>query len=486
MAELLRNGRSVLVGPGHRVRRRRLARPDHRDVAAGARVAQGHHDGRAGDPGDHLGAPHRAVVRIRMEGSRLDGGSDGDPTRGGERRSGRRGDPTRPGPDVEGLWSAAAATRARPGAALRHGLRVHRGAVRDHRGLERRPAVRVVRVHQGRRVAHPILVRREQLRRLRGMGRALRRLHRRLGSARAGPDPKARVPLADHGREALRNSKEVHVAVLKVENLSKVFPAANKGSEPTSALERIDLELGGHVFVSLVGPSGCGKSTFLNILSGVEEPSSGRITVTGDDGSPARFGNVFQDPRLLPWRTIMQNILYVHDDRGAETRRRALEYLDMVGLAQTADMYRAQLSGGMQQRAGIARAFSVDPDLLLMDEPFSHLDAITARSLRDQLQDIWSRTRKTVLFVTHDVTEAVLLSEKIIVMTHGGRIHAEFTIDLPHPRKASDPEVAALQAEILGEFEKIQARAGDGGDGNAAGRSDESRGTVADPLAQGS
>ena len=276
------------------------------------------------------------------------------------------------------------------------------------------------------------------------------------------------------------------MAVLKVEKLTKVFPAARKGSEPTSALERIDLELGGHVFVSLVGPSGCGKSTFLNILSGVEEPSSGRITVTGDDGSPARFGYVFQDPRLLPWRTIMQNILYVHDDHGAETRRRALEYLDMVGLAQTADMYPAQLSGGMQQRAGIARAFSVDPDLLLMDEPFSHLDAITARSLRDQLQDIWSRTRKTVLFVTHDVTEAVLLSEKIIVMTHGGRIHAEFTIDLPHPRKASDPEVAALQAEILGEFEKIQATAGDGGNGSAAGPSEESQGTVSDPLAQGS
>jgi NitT/TauT family transport system ATP-binding protein len=247
------------------------------------------------------------------------------------------------------------------------------------------------------------------------------------------------------------------MAVLKVENLSKVFPAAGKDAEPTRAIDRIDLELSGHAFVSLVGPSGCGKSTFLNILSGVEEPSDGRITVTSDDGGPARFGYVFQDPRLLPWRTIMQNILYVHDDRGAETRRRALQYLDMVGLAHTGDMYPAQLSGGMQQRVGIARAFSVDPDLLLMDEPFSHLDAITARSLRDQLQEIWNRTRKTVLFVTHDVMEAVQLSEKIIVMSRDGRIHAEFSIDLPHPRSASDPEVAALQAEILGEFEKIQA-----------------------------
>jgi NitT/TauT family transport system ATP-binding protein len=257
------------------------------------------------------------------------------------------------------------------------------------------------------------------------------------------------------------------VAVLKVENLTKVFPASGKDAEPTRALDDINLEIGGHTFVSLVGPSGCGKSTFLNILSGVEEPSSGRISVTTEDGGPARFGYVFQDPRLLPWRTTIQNMLYVQDDRGEETRRRAREYLELVGLARTADMYPAQLSGGMQQRVGIARAFSVDPDLLLMDEPFSHLDAITARSLRDQLQDIWNRTRKTVLFVTHDVMEAVQLSEKIIVMTHGGRIHAEFPISLAHPRKASDPEVAALQAEILGEFEKIQATAGNGSVSNA-------------------
>jgi NitT/TauT family transport system ATP-binding protein len=250
------------------------------------------------------------------------------------------------------------------------------------------------------------------------------------------------------------------VAVLKVDNLTKVFPPADKGAPPTRALDGIDLDFGGHVFVSLVGPSGCGKSTLLNILSGVEEPSSGRITVTGEDGAPARFGYVFQDPRLLPWRTVMQNILYVHRNRGDATRRRALEYLEMVGLEHTVDMYPAQLSGGMQQRVGIARAFSVDPDLLLMDEPFSHLDAITARSLRDQLQEIWNQTRKTVLFVTHDVMEAVLLSENIVVMTHDGRIHADFPIDLPHPRKASDPKVAAVQAEILGEFEKIQAAVG--------------------------
>ena len=246
------------------------------------------------------------------------------------------------------------------------------------------------------------------------------------------------------------------MAVLKVENLTKEFPPAEKGAAPTRALDGIDLELSGSTFVSLVGPSGCGKSTLLNILSGVEEPSSGKITVTGDDGGSARFGYVFQDPRLLPWRTVMQNMLFVHRDRGDDTRDQARNYLEMVGLDHTGDMYPAQLSGGMQQRVGIARAFSVDPDLLLMDEPFSHLDAITARSLRDQLQEIWNKTQKTVLFVTHDVMEAVQLSENIIVMTHDGRIHADFSIDLPHPRDAADPKVAALQAKILGEFEQIQ------------------------------
>ena len=252
------------------------------------------------------------------------------------------------------------------------------------------------------------------------------------------------------------------MAVLKVENLTKVFPAAGKDAEATRALDRIDLEIGGHT-----SSRSSGRPAAARAPSSTSCPAS-RSRRAGGSPSPARtagtarFGYVFQDPRLLPWRTIMQNMLYVHDDRGEETRRRALEYLELVGLARTADMYPAQLSGGMQQRVGIARAFSVDPDLLLMDEPFSHLDAITARALRDQLQDIWNRTRKTVLFVTHDVMEAVQLSEKIIVMTHGGRIHAEFPIDLPHPRKASDPKVAALQAEILGAFEKIQATAGNG------------------------
>ncbi|HEX5782825.1 MAG TPA: ABC transporter ATP-binding protein [Solirubrobacteraceae bacterium] len=248
------------------------------------------------------------------------------------------------------------------------------------------------------------------------------------------------------------------MATLIIENLTKVFPPTAKNRPPVQAINDLSLELSGHVFVSIVGPSGCGKSTLLNILSGTEPPTSGRISVTKDD-RPARLGYVFQDARLLPWRTVMDNMLYVQDGQRERARENARRYLAMVGLDDVSDSYPGQLSGGMQQRAGIARAFSVDPDLLLMDEPFSHLDAITARSLREQLQALWEEAGKTVLFVTHDIMEAVQLSDRIVVLSHGGRIHADIAIDLPRPRKASDPEVAAVQAEILGRFEDMEQEA---------------------------
>ena len=245
------------------------------------------------------------------------------------------------------------------------------------------------------------------------------------------------------------------MATLIIDNLTKVFPPTAKKRPPVRAITGLSLELSGHVFVSVVGPSGCGKSTLLNILSGVEPPTSGSISVTKDE-RPARLGYVFQDARLLPWRTVMDNMLYVQDSRDEKARDHARRYLGMVGLERNEESYPGQLSGGMQQRAGIARAFSVEPDLLLMDEPFSHLDAITARSLREQLQLLWQESRKTVLFVTHDIMEAVQLSDRIIVLAHGGRIHADIPIDLPRPRRASDPEVAAVQAEILGRFETME------------------------------
>jgi NitT/TauT family transport system ATP-binding protein len=204
-----------------------------------------------------------------------------------------------------------------------------------------------------------------------------------------------------------------------------------------------------------VGPSGCGKSTLLNIVSGVERATSGTVTVVDDEGEAARLGYVFQDPRLLPWRNVMDNMLYVQDDRTPQRREQMVEYLRMVGLDGHTDYFPSQLSGGMQQRVGIARAFGVEPDLLLMDEPFSHLDAITARGLRDQLQDIWAQTKKTVLFVTHDVMEAVQLSDRIIVLAPGGTLYEDITIELPRPRKLSDPTVATMQAEVLARLERM-------------------------------
>jgi NitT/TauT family transport system ATP-binding protein len=247
------------------------------------------------------------------------------------------------------------------------------------------------------------------------------------------------------------------MAVLTVQELCKTFgagtPRANR------VLDHVSFDVRGQVFVSLVGPSGCGKSTLLNIISGVEEHTSGEIAVTSDGGEPARLGYVFQDPRLLPWRTVLKNMMYVQDDTDDATVQRVRRYLDMVGLDEHGDFFPAQLSGGMQQRVGIARAFAVEPDLLIMDEPFSHLDAITARSLRAQLQEIWAQTRKTVVFVTHDVVEAVELSDRIIVLQPGGRIYEDIPIDLPRPRKQSDPAVAVLQAEVLARLETMQSAA---------------------------
>lgn len=246
------------------------------------------------------------------------------------------------------------------------------------------------------------------------------------------------------------------MAILHLENVTKVFPPLTKNDAPIRALDGVSFEMSGHVFVSLVGPSGCGKSTLLNITSGIDTPTSGKVTLT-QNGGKTSIGYVFQDPRLLPWRTVMDNLLYVSDEDKATASQKARTYLKMVGLESFGNLFPGQLSGGMQQRVGIARAFSVDPDLLLMDEPFSHLDAITAEGLREQLQEIWNETRKMVLFVTHDVREAVELSNRVIMLAPGGRIYADIEIDLPYPRRASDRAVAMLQAEILGRFEEMKA-----------------------------
>lgn len=241
------------------------------------------------------------------------------------------------------------------------------------------------------------------------------------------------------------------MAELIVENLHKEFGV---GEDRVVALEDVDLEISGHVFVSIVGPSGCGKSTLLNILSGIETPSSGTVTIT-QDNHDADPGYVFQAARLLPWRTVLDNLMFVQKDRSDETRERCQRYLEMVKLGDKGDKYPGELSGGMQQRVGIARAFSIEPDVLFMDEPFSHLDAITARELRLELHSMWEQTKKTVLFVTHDVGEAVELSNRIVIFASGGRLEDDLTIDLPFPRDPSNDEVAVEKAKILRKFEEL-------------------------------
>jgi NitT/TauT family transport system ATP-binding protein len=245
------------------------------------------------------------------------------------------------------------------------------------------------------------------------------------------------------------------MASIEIQQLVKDFHDRN--GNRTRVLDGIDLTISGETFVSVVGPSGSGKTTLLNIVSGIETHTSGTVHLRSGTRD-ARVGYVFQDPRLLPWRTVMANLGFVQRERDG-WQLRAQHYLDLVGLSHMADRYPSQLSGGQQQRIGIARAFSVEPDVLLMDEPFSHLDAMTSRTLREHLERIWLETRRTVMFVTHDVIEAVQLSDRIVVLAPGGQVHEVIDVDLPRPRRASDPAVAVLQAEVLARFETLEVAA---------------------------
>jgi NitT/TauT family transport system ATP-binding protein len=241
------------------------------------------------------------------------------------------------------------------------------------------------------------------------------------------------------------------VAEIKIDRLSKSF---GLGEDKVKALQDVSFEVSGFVFTSIVGPSGCGRSTLLNILSGIETPTTGTVTIS-EDGQAATVGYVFQAARLLPWRTVLDNLMFVQPEPNEEARKRCMDFLEMVHLGGKEDKYPGELSGGMQQRVGIARAFSIEPDVLFMDEPFSHLDAITARSLRLELHEIWKETKKTVLFVTHDVGEAVELSNRVLVFSAGGVLEDDMDIDLPFPREAADEQVAVTKAGVLRKFEEL-------------------------------
>ena len=240
--------------------------------------------------------------------------------------------------------------------------------------------------------------------------------------------------------------------MIAIERLSKSFDTA-RGARHL-ALSDISIEVADGAFVSILGPSGCGKSTLLYIVGGFIAPSGGSVNVDGRPvtGPGPDRGPVFQEFALFPWKTVLGNVMYGLIEQGApkkvaEDRARAL--LDMVHLKGYENFYPKELSGGMKQCVALARTLAYHPEVLLMDEPFGALDAHTRTRLQNDLLNIWERDRKTVLFVTHSVEEAVLLADRVLVMSAGpGRIDSDFRIDLPRPRDVSSPEFNTLRRDI--------------------------------------
>jgi NitT/TauT family transport system ATP-binding protein len=229
--------------------------------------------------------------------------------------------------------------------------------------------------------------------------------------------------------------------LLAVAGVSKEFESRGRR---VLALEGIDLEVTAGEFVTIVGPSGCGKSTLLNLIVGLVRPTTGRITFRGRPvtGITPEIGYVTQRDNLLPWRTLKQNVEIALELRGVpgpDRDRRARALIEQVGLHGFEDHYPHELSGGMRQRANIVRTLIYDPELILMDEPFGPLDAQTRLLLQDQLLDLWSTTRKTIVFITHDLVEAIALADRVVVMTsRPGRVKDIAAVSIPRPRRVEE------------------------------------------------
>jgi NitT/TauT family transport system ATP-binding protein len=239
--------------------------------------------------------------------------------------------------------------------------------------------------------------------------------------------------------------------------LTGVCKSYGVGRNAIEAVQSVDLDIGHNEFVSLLGPSGCGKSTLMLMIAGLVRPASGTISIRGRqiEGPLRTNGIVFQNPVLLPWRTVLDNILLpieLMGDNVNSYRENAYELLEIAGIADFADRLPHELSGGMRQRAGICRALIQHPTLLLMDEPFSALDAITRDDMNLELLRIWERDRKTVVFITHSITEAIFLSDRVVVMSkRPARIIEDVVIQLPRPRSIEmqeTPQFSQLRARI--------------------------------------
>jgi NitT/TauT family transport system ATP-binding protein len=250
-----------------------------------------------------------------------------------------------------------------------------------------------------------------------------------------------------------------NAASIEINEVSKVFPGKGQ-SAGWRALDGATFRVDPGEFVCILGPSGCGKSTLLNILSGLDDQFDGTASIHGRPVGKRNYGDariayVFQEPRLMPWRTVRANIEFALSAANVISSRwkeRIDRVLALVELSDFGDFYPLQLSGGMQQRASIARAFAIEPEVLLMDEPFSALDELTARRLRQQLLTIWGTFRSTVLFVTHNAFEATFLSDRILMMTKGpgGRFCDEISLrDLARPRSYEDVRVFETSRTVV-------------------------------------
>ncbi len=242
------------------------------------------------------------------------------------------------------------------------------------------------------------------------------------------------------------------MAKLEIRNVSKVY---NHSNGIVKTIDGVSISVEDGEFVCLVGPSGCGKSTLLNIIAGLESPSDGEILLDGrcvSDTGPDRI-MIFQEGALFPWLTIIENVEFGLKMAGVEKARRrelAMHYLQLMQLDKFADYYVHQLSGGMKQRVAIARSLVMDPEVLLMDEPFAALDAQTRDLLLVELQLLWQKTKKTILFVTHNIAESVCLADRVIVLTHRpARVKKEVRIDYRRPRLIEDANLSRYASEVI-------------------------------------
>ena len=245
------------------------------------------------------------------------------------------------------------------------------------------------------------------------------------------------------------------MSYIEIKDVTRTYPLRG---QTFTALSQVDLAIERGEFICLLGPSGCGKSTLLNMLAGFDRPTTGSLTI---DGQPVtaptiKYVTIFQNYGLLPWRTVEHNVELGLESLGrpaAERRAIAEKYLELVGLSNVRDRHPAELSGGMQQRVAIARALAVDPEILFMDEPFAALDALTRMKLQDEISAICREQHKTIIFVTHDIDEAIVLADRIVIMTpNPGHIKSIINVDLHGRRDRTSPDFLHIRDQVFTEF----------------------------------